>query len=69
MGLIRFVLICIIFYIIAIILALTLDIILTVIGLPLNSFSENLLQLLILYYGVSKFGFKKVNNKYINFPN
>jgi len=68
MGLIRLVLIFIIFWIIALILVLTLDITLTVMGLPLNSFAENFLQLLIIYYGASNFGIKKVNNKYINFP-
>lgn len=68
MGLIRFVTICIIFCIIAFILVLTLDIIFTVMGLPLNSFAEKFLQLLIIYYGVSKFGYKKVKNKYSNFP-
>ena len=59
MGLVRFVVIGLIFWVIAVILVLMLDITLTSFGLPLNAFTEIPLQLLILYYGVSKFGIKK----------
>ncbi len=68
MGLVQFVLVCFAFCIVAFILVLILDITLTVLGLPLNAFDESSLQLLIIYFGVSKFGFKKIKNKYINFP-
>ena len=70
MGLVRFVVIGLLFWIIAIIIVLILDITFTSFGLPLNVFTEIPLQLLILYYGVSKFGIKKrIKNKYNDFPN
>ncbi len=68
MGLVRFVVIGLLFWVIAVILVLILDITLTSFGLPLNAFTEIPLQLLILYYGVSKFGVKKRSkNKYNDF--
>lgn len=56
---VRFVVIGLIFWVIAVIFVLILDIILTILGMPLNAFTEIPLQLLILCYGVSKFGINK----------
>lgn len=68
MGLVRFVLVGLIFLVIAVILVLLLDITLTIFGLPLNAFTESLLQILILCYGLLKFGIKKGSiNKHKNF--
>ncbi|MCM3671335.1 hypothetical protein M3181_20455 [Mesobacillus maritimus] len=49
------------FWLLALILGLILDITLTSYGLPMNGFFETLVQLLIIYYGVSRFGFKTIN--------
>lgn len=59
MGLVRFVVIGLIFWVIAVILVLLLDITLTILGLPLNAVTESLLQILILCYGLLKYGIKK----------
>lgn len=68
MGLVRFVVIGLIFWVIAVIFVLILDIALSILGMPLNAFTEIPLQILILCYGVSKFGIKKGSiNKYDNF--
>lgn len=56
---VRLITVSFIFWLLALILGLILDITLTSYGLPMNRFFETLVQLLIIYYGVSRFGFKK----------
>ena len=71
MGLVRFVLSIVIFWIIAFILVLTLGITLSIWGIQLNELVQNALLLLITSSGAAKFGIKKEikKNKYNNFPN
>ena len=70
MGLVRFFLTIVIFWIIAFILVLTLGITLSMWGIQLNELLQNALQLLIISYGAAKFGIKKdIKRKYNNFPN
>lgn len=61
---VRLITVSFIFWLLALILGLILDITLTSYGLPMNRFFETLVQLLIIYYGVSRFGFKTINKNY-----
>lgn len=67
-GLFRFVFVCVSFTIIGFITVLIVGIAFSMWGLTVNSFTQSLLQFLILFFGVSKFGIKKgFKNKYTDF--
>jgi hypothetical protein len=69
MGLFRFVFACVFASIIAFISVLIVDITFAIMGLSFNSPAEYLLQFLVIYFVMSKFGIKKgLINKYSDFP-
>ncbi|MEH7178139.1 hypothetical protein [Neobacillus vireti] len=70
MGLVRLILVSVIFWVLAIILVLILGITFSIWGIQLNEFVENGLQIIIIFYGVNKFGLKKDSKKdnYHDFP-
>jgi hypothetical protein len=69
MDLFRFVFACACASIITFISVIIVGIIFSMVGLSLNSLAEYLLQFLIIYFVMSKFGIKKgLKNKYSDFP-
>lgn len=65
-GLFRFVFVCVSFTIIGFITVLIVGIAFSMWGLTVNSITQNLLQFLIFFFGVSKFGMKKGFKEYLH---